>query len=86
MSSPRCVIVRVHNFFYTYWCILQWPSYADPASTVDSLVSAAREGVVGLIHLIFSNLEMYYGQEETAEPQVYRLQPIHTLSVVKIIW
>ena len=46
---------------------------------MDSLVSAAREGVVGLIHLIFSNLEMYYGQEETAEPQVYRLQPIHTL-------
>ena len=62
MSSPRCAIVRVHNFFYTHWCILQWPSYADPASIVDCPVSAARDGVVGVIHFIFCNLEMIHGK------------------------
>jgi hypothetical protein len=52
MSSPRCVIVRDHNFFYTHWCILQWLSYADPASTMDSLFTLTTEGAVGVTHLI----------------------------------
>ena len=54
ISLSRCAIVR--DFFHTLSCILQWPSYADPASTVDSLVSVARIGVVSVIRFSFCNL------------------------------